>query len=185
MIGVEDLRKGVTFRHENQIWRVLEYSHVKQGRGNATIRIRARNIRTGATLEKSFSSGNKVEDISLDHHEMTYLYHDGDFYFFMDTETYEQRPLTEKVLGDYAHYVKESLQIKVSFFENDPVDVEFPSTVDLKVVESLPGVRGDTATNATKPATLESGYTVYVPLFVQEGDTIRVNTETGTYVTRV
>ncbi len=185
MIGVEDLRKGVTFRHEGQIWRVLEYSHVKQGRGNATIRIRSRNIRTGATLEKSFQSGNKVEDISLDHHEMTYLYHDGDFYYFMDTETYEQRPLTEAVLGDGVHYLKENLQIKVSFFESDPVDVEFPTAVDLKVVESLPGVRGDTAANTTKPATLESGYTVQVPLFVQEGDTIRVNTQTGNYVTRV
>lgn len=185
MIGVEDLRKGVTFRHETQIWRVLEYTHVKQGRGGATIRIRARNIRTGSTVEKTFPSGNKVEDISLDHHEMTYLYHDGDFYFFMDTESYEQRPLTESVLGDYVNYLKESLQIKVSFFENDPVDVEFPSTVDLKVVESLPGVRGDTATNATKPATLESGYKCNVPLFVQEGDTIRVNTSTGQYVTRV
>jgi elongation factor P len=185
MIGVEDLRKGVTFRHEGQIWRVLEYSHVKQGRGNATIRIRSRNIRTGATLEKSFQSGNKVEDISLDHREMTYLYHDGDFYYFMDTETYEQRPLTETVLGDGVHYLKENLQIKVSFFENDAVDVEFPTAVDLKVVESLPGVRGDTAANTTKPATLESGYTLQVPLFVQPGDTIRVNTQTGNYVTRV
>jgi len=185
MIGVEDLRKGVTFKHEGQLWKVLEYSHNKQGRGNATIRVRARNLKTGGTLEKSFQSGGRVEDIRLDHHEMTYLYHDGDFYHFMDSETYEQSALPAKILGDGVRFLKEGLAVKVSSHDGEPIDVEFPSSVELKVVESLPGVRGDTATNATKPATLESGYVVQVPLFVQSGDTIRVNTETGNYVTRV
>lgn len=185
MIGVEDLRKGVTFRHEGHLWRVLEYSHNKQGRGNATIKIKARNLRTGATLERSFQSGGRVEDIHLDHHNMTYLYHDGDFYHFMDVDSYEQRPLTAEILGDAVNYLKEGLEIKVSIYDNDPVDVELPSGVDMKVTESAPGVKGDTATGATKPATLESGYIVQVPLFVQAGDTIRVDTRTGDYVTRV
>src|SRR5919204_5658173 len=160
MIGVEDLRKGVTFKHEGQLWKVLEYSHNKQGRGNATIRVRARNLRTGATLEKSFQSGGRVEDIRLDHHEMTYLYHDGDFYHFMDVETYEQTALPADVLGEGVHFLKEGLQVKVSMYNGEPIDVELPSAVELKVTESAPGLKGDTATGATKPATLESGYTV-------------------------
>lgn len=185
MIGVEDLRKGVTFKHEGQIWRVLDYSHNKQGRGNATIRIRARNLRTGSTLEKSFQSGGKVEDIHLDHHEMSYLYHDGDFYHFMDVDTYEQRPLTAKILGDSVNFLKEGLEVKVSIYDGEPVDVELPSAVELKVTESMPGVKGDTATGATKPATVESGYTVQVPLFVQPGDVLRIDTRSGEYITRV
>jgi elongation factor P len=185
MIGVEDLRKGVTFKHEGQIWRVLEYSHNKQGRGNATIRIKARNLRSGSTLEKSFQSGGRVEDIRLDHHEMTYLYHDGDFYHFMDVETYEQRPITADILGDNVHFLKEGLEVKVSIYENEPIDVELPTAVELKVTDSLPGVKGDTATGATKPATVESGYTLQVPLFVQPGDTLRIDTRTGEYITRV
>jgi len=185
MIGVEDLRKGVTFTHEGQLWKVLEYSHNKQGRGNATIRVRARNLRTGATLEKSFQSGGRVEDIRLDHHEMTYLYHDGDFYHFMDTETYEQSALPAKVLGENVHFLKEGLQVKISSYDGESLDVEFPSAVELKVTESAPGLKGDTASGATKPATVESGYTLQVPLFVQPGDTIRANTQTGDYVTRV
>jgi elongation factor P len=185
MIGVEDLRKGVTFKHDGQIWRVLDYTHNKQGRGNATIRIKARNLRTGSTLEKSFQSGGRVEDISLEHHEMTYLYHDGDFYHFMDVDNYEQRPLTADILGENVHFLKEGLQIKVSTYDGDPVDVELPTAVELKVTESMPGVRGDTATGATKPATVESGYTLNVPLFVQPGDTLRIDTRTGDYITRV
>lgn len=185
MIGVEDLRKGVTFKHEGQIWKVLDYSHNKQGRGNATIRVKARNLRTGATLEKSFQSGGRVEDIRLDHHEMTYLYHDGDFYHFMDVETYEQSALPADALGDGVNFLKEGLQVKVSMYDGEPIDVELPSAVELKVTESAPGLKGDTATGATKPATLESGYTLQVPLFVQPGDTIRVNTQTGEYITRV
>jgi elongation factor P len=185
MIGVEDLRKGVTFKHDGQIWRVLDYTHNKQGRGNATIRIKARNLRTGSTLEKSFQSGGRVEDISLEHLEMTYLYHDGDFYHFMDVDNYEQRPLTAEILGDNVHFLKEGLQIKVSTFDGDPVDVELPTAVELKVTESMPGVKGDTATGATKPATVESGYTLNVPLFVQPGDTLRIDTRTGDYITRV
>jgi elongation factor P len=185
MIGVEDLRKGVTFAHDGHIWRVLEYSHNKQGRGNATIRIRGRNLRSGAIVEKSFQSGNKVEDIYLDHHEMTYLYHDGDFYYFMDVESFEQRPIEGKVLGDAVNFLKENLQVKVSFYGNEALDIELPTAVELKVTESLPGVKGDTATGATKPATLETGYTVQVPLFVQPGDTLRIDTRTGAYITRV
>ncbi len=185
MIGVEDLRKGVTFKHEGQIWKVLEYAHNKQGRGNATIRIKARNLRSGGTLEKTFQSGNRVEDIRLDHHEMTYLYHDGDFYYFMDVDTYEQTPLSADMLGEAVNFLTEGLQIKVSMYDGEPVDVELPTAVELKVIESAPGLKGDTATGATKPATLESGYTLQVPLFVQPGDTLRVDTRTGQYVTRV
>ena len=185
MIGVEELRKGVTFTLDGQLFQVLEYTHNKQGRGNATIRLRLRNLLTGANIDKSFQSGSRVEDIRLDHRVVQYLYHDGNLYHFMDTETYEQTALSADKLGDDVHFLKDGSQLKLSTYDGKPVNVELPVTVELKIVESLPGVKGDTATGATKPATLETGYTLQVPLFVNQGDTVRVDTRTGEYLTRV
>jgi elongation factor P len=185
MIDVNDLRKGVTFTLDGQLFRVLEYSHNKPGRGNATIRTKLYNLKSGVTLEKTFQSGDRVRDIRLETRVAQYLYKDGDLYYFMDNTTYEQTPINAASLGDHVDYLKENLDVKLTFYEDQPIDVELPTNVDLKVVDSEPGVRGDTATGANKLATVETGLKVQVPLFVNVGDTIRVNTETGAYVTRV
>jgi elongation factor P len=185
VIDVNDLRKGVTFELDGELYRVLEYSFNKPGRGNATIRTKIRNLRTGGTLDKTFTSGDRVQDIRLDHHVVQYLYTDGDLYYFMDTETYEQPALSAKVLGDAVKYLTDGMQLELSTYEGEPIDIEIPLTVDLEVVTTEPGVKGDTATGATKAATLSTGLTVMVPLFVNEGDKIRVDTRTGQYLTRV
>jgi elongation factor P len=184
MIDVNDLRKGVTFTLDNQLFKVLEYSHNKPGRGNATIRTKLYNLKTGTIIERTFQSGDRVQDIRLDHHQVQYLYKDGDLYYFMDNQTYEQTPLTAQALGDTVNYLRENLEVKLTFYDGQPLDVELPTAVELKVVESEPGVRGDTATGATKLATTETGLIVQVPLFVNVGDTIKVDTRTGGYLTR-
>ena len=185
MIGVTELRKGVTFQLDGQIYRVLEYQHHKPGRGGATIRTKLRNLRTGTTLDKTFISGDHVLDVRLDRRKVQYLYHDGNLYYFMDTDTYEQPVIPTKVLGDAVSYLKAEMVIDVLFYEADPLDVELPVTVELEVTNTQPGLRGDTATGGTKAAILETGLVVQVPLFVVEGDVVRVDTRTGEYLTRV
>jgi len=185
MIDVNELRKGVTFTYDGQLYRVVEYTHNKTGRGNASIRTKLYNLKTGVMLERTFQSGDRVQDIRLETRVAQYLYTDGDFYYFMDNTTFEQTPISATSLGEHVHYLRENLDVKLTFYEEQPIDVELPANVDLKVVESEPGVRGDTATGANKLATVETGLKVQVPLFVNVGDTIRVNTETGAYLTRV
>jgi elongation factor P len=185
MIDVNDLRKGVTFELDGNLYKVLEYSFNKPGRGNATIRVKARNLRSGSTIEKTFISGNQVADARLDFHNSTYLYSDGDLYYFMDIENFEQYGITAAVLGDAVGYLKEELQVKLTFYNNEAIDIELPTSVDLKVTQSEMAVKGDTATGVTKKVTVETGAKVDVPYFVKEGDTIRVDTRTGSYVTRV
>ncbi|KPL21992.1 MAG: elongation factor P [Anaerolineae bacterium SM23_84] len=185
MIGVQELRKGVTFELDGQIYRVLEYQHHKPGRGAATIRTKLRNLRTGATIDRNFISGDRVQDIRLDHRTVQYLYRDGNLYYFMDVDTYEQPAISAELLGSAAQYLKEGTTIDVLFYEGQPLDIELPVTVELEVTETEPGVKGDTATGATKAATLETGLVVQVPLFVDVGDVLRVDTRTGQYLTRV
>ena len=185
MIDVNDLRKGVTFEYDGQIYKVLEYSHNKPGRGNATIRTKLRNLKTGSTVDRTFQSGDRVQDIRLDHHQVTYLYRDGNLYYFMDTETYEQPALTAETLGENVDYLKEGQAAKLTFYEDEAIEIELPTAVDLKIVEAEAGVRGDTATGANKLVTTETGLKVQVPLFVKVGDTLSVDSRTGTYLTRV
>jgi len=185
MIDVNDLRKGVIFELDGALWRVLEYSHHKPGRGNATIRIKARNMKSGTTLEKTFQSGDHVQDIRLEPHMATYQYNDEDFYYFMESETYEQIPVTRELVGESAGFLTESMEVKLTFYQDIPMDIELPTTVDLKVIHADAAVRGDTATGVNKRVQTETGASVQVPMFVNEGDTIRVDTRTGTYVTRV
>ena len=185
MIDVNELRKGVTFELDGGLYKVLDYSHNKTGRGNANIRVRARNLLTGANIERTFNSGLSVQDVRLDFHNVAYLYNDGDFYHFMDNETFEQPALKAEILGDDALYLKEGMEVKLTFYNGAPLDVEFPSSVDLKVVEAENAVRGDTATGVTKRVRTETGLMVNCPQFVKVGDIIKVNTETGEYVTRV
>jgi elongation factor P len=185
MIDVNELRKGVTFTMDGELYKVLEYQHHKPGRGNAIIRTKLRNLRTGATIQKNFTSGDRVEDIRIERRGVQYLYTDGDLYHFMDTDTYDQMPISTAVLGDQAIYLKEGMELILSTYEGQPLDVELPTTIDMKVVEAEPAVAGNTATGALKKVTLETGLEVQVPLFVEIGDTIRVDTRTGEYVTRV
>jgi elongation factor P len=185
MIDVNELRKGVTFELDDTLYKVLDYEHHKPGRGKATIRIKARDLRTGGVLDKSFISGDRVQDVRLDHHKVQYLYNDGEFYHFMDLETYEQPAIRSDVLGDATQYLKEELEVKLTFFRGEPLDIELPITVDLEVIHAEASIRGDTATGVTKKVTTETGLDVQVPSFVDTGDTIRVDTRTGAYITRV
>ena len=185
MIDVNELRKGVTFTLDEQLYKVVAYDHYKPGRGKAVIRTKLRNLRTGATLDKTFTSGDRVQDIRLDHQTVQYIYSDGDFYHFMDVETFEQFPLPDSVLEEAKPFLVENTELELSSFEGEALDVELPITVDLEVVEAPPGFAGDTATGATKEVTLESGLTLQVPLFIQEGDTLRIDTRDSRYVTRV
>ncbi len=185
MIDVNELRKGVIFEEDGALFKVLDYHHNKTGRGNASIRIKARNIRTGTTLEKTFQSGDRVQDVRLDYRNVQYLYKDGQFFHFMDMETFEQPVIPESLVGDQAGFLKENMDVKLTFYGNEPLDMELPTSVDLRVVQSEAAVRGDTATGVTKKVTTETGQMVDVPYFVNEGDMIRVDTRSGAYVTRV
>ncbi len=185
MIDVNELRKGVTFTMDGELYRVIDYQHHKPGRGKAIIRTRLRNLRSGSTTDKNFISGDRVQDIRLDHQTVQYLYSDGDFYYFMDTETYEQFPLPDALLEDVKPYLVENAEIELSSYEGERLDVELPITVDLRVVEAPPGYAGDTAQGATKEITLETGLKLHVPLFIEEGDVLRIDTRDGRYVTRV
>ena len=185
MIDVNELRKGVTFEVDDQIFRVLEYTHNKPGRGNATIRCKLRNLKTGATIERTFQSGDRMQDIRLDQHQVQYLYQDGGLYYFMDTETYEQPALSASMLGENVNFLKEGLEVKLTIYQDEPIEIEMPAAVELKIVQSDVGVRGDTATGASKLVTTETGLKVQVPLFINLGDTIKVDTRSGNYLTRV
>ena len=185
MIDVNELRKGVTFTMDGELYKVIDYQHHKPGRGKAIIRTKLRNLRTGSTIDRNFTSGDRVQDIRLDHQTVQYLYSDGDFYYFMDVETYEQFPLPDAVLEDAKPYLVENTEIELSSYEGERLDVDLPITVDLAVVDAPPGFAGDTAQGATKDVTLETGLVLQVPLFIQEGDVLRIDTRTARYVTRV
>ncbi len=185
MIGVQEARKGTIVKIDDTLYEVLDYSHHKMARGNAIIRLKLRNLQTGATIEKTFTSGQRVEDVRLDHAEVQYLYHDDHLYYFMDTETYEQFPISREVLGDAVNYLAEGTTLKLETYEGKPVRIDLPTAADLKVVDAEPGFAGDTAGSASKWCTVETGLRVRVPLFIEPGDIIRVDTRTGEYVTRV
>jgi elongation factor P len=185
MIDVNELRKGVTFTMDGELYKVLQYQHYKPGRGKAIIRTTLRNLRTGTTIQHNFTSGDRVEDVRVERRGVQYLYTDGDLYHFMDTETYEQTALAASALGDQVHYLKEGMELVLSSYEGEPIDVELPTTVEMEVVEAEMAIAGDTATGAMKKVRLETGLEVQVPLFVEQGDVIRVDTRTGAYVTRM
>lgn len=185
MIDVNELRKGVTFELDNNLYKVIDYSHNKTGRGNANIRIKARNLQTGANIERTFSSGQSVQDVRLDFHNVSYLYTDGEFYHFMDNETFEQPAVKGAILDEAAQFLIANMEVKLTYYKGEPLDIELPTSVDLEVVDSEMAIRGDTATGVTKKVTTSTGLIVLCPQFVKVGDTIRVDTRTGEYVTRV
>lgn len=185
MIDANDLRKGVTFQIDNEIFKVLDYQHHKPGRGLATIRVKAVNLRTGSNIEKTFSSSEKVESIRLDYHQAQYIYNDGQDYYFMDTETYEQPPISATIVGEAANYLTEEMQVKLTFFQGEVLDIELPTAVELKVTKADPAVKGDTATGVNKKVVTETGLEVSVPAFIEIDDVIKVDTRSGEYITRV
>jgi elongation factor P len=185
MIDVNSLRKGVTFTKDGELFKVVDYQHHKPGRGKATIRTTLRNLRTGAVLHENFISGDRVEDIRLETSVVQYLYSDGEFLHFMDNRTFEQPTLHIDVFGDEVNYLIEGLELKLSSYDSEMIDYELPVTVEQTVSEAEMAVAGDTATGATKQIITETGLKVSVPLFVEVGDTIRIDTRNGEYVTRV
>lgn len=184
MISVNDFKTGLTVEVDNGIWRVLEFQHVKPGKGAAFVRSKLRNLRTGAIQEKTFRAGEKVGKAQIDNKRMQYLYADGDSHVFMDTETYEQLELPASILEHELKFLKENMDVHIQMYEAETLGVELPNTVSLKVTETEPGIKGDTAQGATKQATVETGYTLNVPLFVNEGDSLVINTTDGSYVSR-
>ncbi len=185
MIDANAMRKGVTFELDGNLYKVMDYSHHKPGRGLATIRIKARDLRSGANIEKTFSSSEKVQDVRLDYRMVQYLYPEGENYVFMDLETYEQPAISSAVLGELVGYLKENTEVKLTTYEGEPLDVELPTSVELEVTRAEAAIKGDTATGVSKTVTTETGLEVQCPAFVEVGDVIKVDTRTGEYITRV
>ncbi|MFC1713146.1 elongation factor P [Candidatus Poribacteria bacterium] len=184
MIAANNLRNSQVILVDGQLYSVVDTSRVKPGKGGAYVRAKLKRMSDGNAIDRTFRSEEKVEDVRLEHYSMQFLYKDGDLLYFMDNETYEQQPLNASKLGDVVQFLSEGSSIKVEFYEGEPVGVEIPPSVELEVVKTDPGVRGDTATGGSKPATLTTGYVVQVPLFIQQGETIRVDTRTGEYLER-
>jgi len=178
------LRKGQLIKVGDNLFRILDLHHLTPGNKRAHIQVRLRNIRTGTLADEKFRAEDDIERATLDEREMQYLYHDGDVYHFMDTETYEQTHISTEALGDSVNYLVPDAIIRVEFYETEPVGIELPPTVDLVVKETVPGIKGATASAQVKPATLETGLVVQVPPFINEGDKVRINTETGEYQSR-
>ena len=185
MISTGDLRKGIAIELDGELWQILDYHHIKIGRGSAQVRIKLRNIKRGQTVERTFQAGEKWPRAFLDRRQVQFMYSDGDEYHFMDSESYEQFALSSQQLGDAVEYLTDGMTLDRTTHEGETIGVELPVTVDLKVVETEPGFAGDTQSGARKPARLQTGLVVQVPLFVSEGDTIRIDTRTGEYQTRV
>ena len=185
MISSNDFRPGVVVTLDGDLYAIVASQHVKRGRGSAYVRAKIRNLKTGSITERTFNAGERVPHVYLDHREMQYLYHQGDEYVFMDQQSYEQVNLGADLLGDATLFLKDNTVVTVVHYEDRPIAVELPNSVDLKVTETAPGFRGDTAAGSSKPATLETGAVVQVPFFVEVGNIIRVDTRTGEYLERL
>jgi len=184
MISSNDFRNGVTIELDGGIWQVVDFQHVKPGKGAAFVRAKLKNIKTGAVVERTFNAGEKVPRARLDNRQMQYLYESDDMFNLMDNETYEQISLSAEQMGDAKRFLKENMTISVLFFQEAVIGIELPYSVELTVVETDPGIKGDTATGGTKQAKVETGYSVRVPLFINVGDVLRIDTRNGEYIER-
>ena len=184
MLSAGEIRKGVTLDLDGSVYVVVDFQHVKPGKGAAFVRTKIKNVMTGGVVERTFNPNDKLSRAHIETKEMEYLYNEGELYYFMDLETYEQLPLNYDVVEDAIKFVKENTPVTVRFFRGSAFSVDAPNFVTLEVTNTEPGARGDTATNATKPATLETGFTLNVPLFINNGDLIRIDTRTGEYMER-
>ena len=185
MISTNDFRTGLTIELDNEVYQVIEFQHVKPGKGAAFVRSKLRNLRTGAVIDKTFNAGEKVPTAYIERREVQYLYNDGKEYYFMDMETYDQFSMPKEQLQDAVKYFKENMTITNLVFKGQSIGIELPNYVELKVVETSPGIKGDTAAGGSKPATLETGAVVNVPLFINVGDVLQIDTRTGHYIKRV
>jgi elongation factor P len=184
MIDAGEIRKGVAIELDGQLYSILDFQHIKMGRGSAQVRLRLRDIRGGHTIERTFQAGDKFKRVRLEQRAAQYLYQDGNLHYFMDTETFDQTPLTSERLGDALNYLKEEMTLMISRHGDEAVGIELPITVDLTVTETGPSFKGDTSSAGTKPAVLETGITIQVPFFINNGDVVRVDTRVGSYVER-
>ncbi len=185
MVVAGDFKNGITFDMDGQVMQVIEFQHVKPGKGAAFVRTKLRNVITGSVIEKTFSPTDKYEDARIDRKDMQYLYSDGELYYFMDMESFEQIPLDADKLSDNFKFVKEEMICQIKSYKGNVFSVEPPMFVELQIIDAEPGVKGDTATGATKNATVETGAVVRVPLFIESGETIKIDTRTGDYLERV
>lgn len=185
MISTNDLRTGVTVELDGDVYTVVDFQHVKPGKGAAFVRTKIKNIKTGQVFERTFRAGEKLNRAIIERKTMQFLYSDGDSYYFMDTQTFEQIPIMKEQIEDSIQYLKENMEVMVMFYEGIPIGIELPTAVELKVTHTEPGFKGDTATGGSKPATLETGAVVQVPLFINIDDIIKVDTRTGEYLSRV
>jgi elongation factor P len=185
MISTGELKKGITIELDGVLYQILDWQHIKIGRGSAQVRLKLRDIRAGHTIDRTFQAGEKFTRARLDRRAVQFLYSDGDLHYFMDSESFEQTMLSREQLGDAINYLKEGMSLELLFYKDEPISVELPNSVELEVAETGPGFKGDTATAGNKPAKLETGITIQVPLFVNNGDIIRVDTRTGEYLERV
>jgi elongation factor P len=185
MISTGDLKKGISLELDGQLFTIVDWQHIKMGRGGAIVRVKLRNLRTGANFERTYDAGERFQRAFLEHKPVQYSYNDGDTYYFMDNETFETIPLTGEQLGSAKNFLLDGMQIEIVTYNDEALSVDLPPSVDLEVTYTEPGFKGDTATGGTKPATVETGLIVQVPLFVTTGDKIRVKTDTGAYVERV
>ena len=185
MVSTGDLRKGIAIELDGEPWQILDYHHIKIGRGSAQVRIKLRNIKRGQTVERTFQAGDKWPRAYLERRPVQFLYRDGDDFHFMDTESYDQFTLSAEQLADAVNYLKDGMVLDRTTYEGETIGVELPISVDMKVVSTEPGFAGDTQTGARKPATTDTGLVVQVPIFISEGDTIRIDSRTGEYQTRV
>jgi elongation factor P len=185
MISSNDFKRGIAIKVEGDIFTVVEFLHVKPGKGGAFVRTKLKSLTKGTTIDRTFRAGEKIEDITVDNKTMQYLYSEGDSLIFMDMETYEQEPISKKLADDLTDYIKEGDTVQVMMYNEKPISIEPPTFVNLKVVYAEPGIKGDTATNVSKPVKVETGAKIFVPLFVNEGDTIKIDTRKGEYVERV
>ncbi len=184
MVSAGEFRNGVTFDMDGNVYQIIEFQHVKPGKGAAFVRTKIKNVISGAVVERTFNPTEKFPTAFVERREMQYLYNDGELYYFMDKETYEQIPINASTLGDNFKFVKENMDVKILSYKGNVFGVEPPFFVELQVTKTDPGFKGDTATNATKPATLETGAEIRVPLFIDEGEMIRIDTRTGEYMER-
>ena len=184
MISTGEIKRGITVEIDGQLYQIMEFQHIKMGRGSAQVRMKLRNVRKGDTIEKTVQAGERFQRARLDHRTVQFMYSDGTLYHFMDTKTYEQFALDDRVLGDATNYLVTNMEVTLDEYQGDPIGVEMPASVVMTVADTSVGLKGDTATGATKPATMESGLKVNVPLFVNRGDKIKVDTRSGEYLER-
>ena len=184
MISTNEFKTGVTVTIDGDAWQVVEFQHVKPGKGAAFVRAKMRNLCTGSVVERTFNAGERLEKALVERRDMQYLYEADGSYVFMDNETYEQTELSKEQLGSAINFLKENMDVKIMVYDGRILGVDLPNTVELKVVETEPGIKGDTATGGSKNATMDTGYVVKVPLFINEGDVLRIDTRSGEYIER-